>query len=181
MSGREEFEAWYLRRFGKCDMHSGWAMERWEAWQACQDSFGIKQSDTPRQTGHAVPKWLRDHFSTIEDEAMQMGGCAVFTQMRTKVQAYFEMMRADLSYSVLLAERNQLKAENEDGLAVIRTQKQQLECYINDAERYRLLRDEKFHPGSLSSDPDKARWLDEYLMCGDKLDAAIDEQLAKSK
>ena len=32
-----------------------------------------------------------------------------------------------------------LKADNEDGLAVIRTQKQQLECYIKDAERYRWL------------------------------------------
>lgn len=72
-----------------------------------------------------------------------------------------------------------LRSEAEDGLAVLRTQKQQVECYIKDAERYRLLRDEKFHPGSLSSDPDKAKYLDEYMVCGDRMDEVIDAQLAK--
>ena len=43
--------------------------------------------------GHAIPQWLRDHFSAIEDEAMKLGGCGVFTKMRTKVQAYFETVR----------------------------------------------------------------------------------------
>ncbi len=55
----------------------------------CEPEF-----DRPHQGGHAVPQWLRDQFSAIEDNAMQMGGCAVFTQMRTKVQAYFEMLRS---------------------------------------------------------------------------------------
>jgi hypothetical protein len=39
---RDEFEAWYLRRFGKCDMQSGWAMERWEAWQASRAALTIE-------------------------------------------------------------------------------------------------------------------------------------------
>lgn len=45
--------------------------------------------------GHAIPQWLRNHFSWIEDDAMKLGGCGVFTQMRTKVQAYFEMVRGE--------------------------------------------------------------------------------------
>lgn len=51
-------------------------------------------TDLPPETGHAIPQWLRERFSAVEDEAMQMGGCAVFTQMRTSVQAYFEMLRS---------------------------------------------------------------------------------------
>lgn len=66
-----------------------------------------------------------------------------------------------------LSEREQFKAENES--------------LRKSATRYEWLRDEHTRPGCLSSDPDKAKWLDEYLMCGDQLDAAIDEQLAKVK
>lgn len=109
MSSREQFEAWYLTRFGQCDLDSAWAMERWEAWQASRVDIGLASSES----GHAVPQWLRDHFSAIEDEAMKTNGCAVFTQMRTKVQAYFEMHRADLAYAVALSEAKRLKAENE--------------------------------------------------------------------
>lgn len=39
---REEFEAWYLRRFGKCDLKSSWAMERWEAWQASRAAIEVE-------------------------------------------------------------------------------------------------------------------------------------------
>jgi len=39
---RAGFEAWYLRRFSPdCDMRSGWAQERWEAWNASLDSQQI--------------------------------------------------------------------------------------------------------------------------------------------
>lgn len=72
-----------------------------------------------------------------------------------------------------------LKTENEDGLAVIRTQKEQLNCYMKDAERYRILRDERFRAGCLSSNPEMAKYLNEYLICGDKMDAVIDAEIAK--
>jgi hypothetical protein len=42
---------------------------------------------------HPIPKWLRDHFDAIELQATKLSGAGVFTQMRTKVQAYF--MRFD--------------------------------------------------------------------------------------
>lgn len=50
--------------------------------------------DMPLETGHAIPQWLRDQFDAIELEVRKMGAEGVFTQMRTKVQAYFEMMRS---------------------------------------------------------------------------------------
>lgn len=50
--------------------------------------------DMPPATGHAIPMWLRFHFDELELHATYMGGASVFTQMRTKVQAYFEMLRA---------------------------------------------------------------------------------------
>ncbi|MHA6128875.1 hypothetical protein ACX3YD_22270 [Pseudomonas fluorescens group sp. PF-1] len=50
--------------------------------------------DMPPATGHAVPQWLRDQFDVIELQVRKMGAEAVFTQMRTKVQAYFEMLRS---------------------------------------------------------------------------------------
>lgn len=50
--------------------------------------------DSPPETGHAIPQWLRDQFDAIEPQVRKMGAEAVFTQMRTKVQAYFELLRA---------------------------------------------------------------------------------------
>lgn len=50
--------------------------------------------DSPPETGHAIPQWLRDQFDVIELQVRKMGAEAVFTQMRTKVQAYFEMLRS---------------------------------------------------------------------------------------
>lgn len=50
--------------------------------------------DLPLETGHAIPKWLRVQFDAIELDTRKMGAEAVFTQMRTKVQAYFEMLRS---------------------------------------------------------------------------------------
>lgn len=50
--------------------------------------------DMPPETGHAIPQWLRDRFDAIELETRKMGAEAVLTQMRTKVQAYFEMLRS---------------------------------------------------------------------------------------
>lgn len=50
--------------------------------------------DLPPEAGHAVPQWLRDRFDAIELETRKMGAEGVFTQMRTKVQAYFEMLRS---------------------------------------------------------------------------------------
>lgn len=50
--------------------------------------------DMPPATGHAIPMWLRWHFDELELHATHMSGASVFTQMRTKVQAYFEMLRA---------------------------------------------------------------------------------------
>ena len=49
--------------------------------------------DLPQETGHAIPQWIRKQFDAIELDARSMGAEAVFTQMRTKVQAYFEMKR----------------------------------------------------------------------------------------
>lgn len=49
--------------------------------------------DFPQETGHAIPQWIRKQFDAIELDARNMGAEAVFTQMRTKVQAYFEMLR----------------------------------------------------------------------------------------
>lgn len=69
------------------------------------------------------------------------------------------------SWSAALVQIDQLKVESKS--------------LRKNAARYEWLRNEHTHPGCLSSDPEKAKWLDEYLMCGDKLDAAIDEQLAK--
>lgn len=43
---------------------------------------------------HAIPQWLRDQFDAIELAVMNGAKpAAVFTDMRTKVQAYFEMQR----------------------------------------------------------------------------------------
>ncbi|GFM73796.1 hypothetical protein PSCICL_47880 [Pseudomonas cichorii] len=42
--------------------------------------------------GHAIPQWLRDHFDAIEIAVMRgNSAAATFTDMRTKVQAYFDM------------------------------------------------------------------------------------------
>lgn len=49
--------------------------------------------DVPQEMGHAIPQWIRKQFDAIELGARSMGAEAVFTQMRTKVQAYFEMLR----------------------------------------------------------------------------------------
>lgn len=45
-------------------------------------------------TGHAIPQWLRDQFDHIELNINDMRAPGVFTQMRTKVQAYFEIRRS---------------------------------------------------------------------------------------
>lgn len=42
---------------------------------------------------HPIPQWLRSQFDRLELEAPKLGGMGMFTQMRTKVQAYF--MRFD--------------------------------------------------------------------------------------
>lgn len=56
-------------------------------------------SEPPRSkqeapVGHAIPQWLRDQFDAIELEVHKQRAAGVFTQMRTKVQAYFEMQRS---------------------------------------------------------------------------------------
>ena len=71
-----------------------------DAWKRDMDyrpeELGSPETEPVAQyQGHAIPQWLRNHFSWIEDEAMKLGGCGVFTQMRTKVQAYFEMVRGE--------------------------------------------------------------------------------------
>lgn len=38
---------------------------------------------------HPIPQWLRTQFDRLELEASKMNGMGMFTQMRTKVQAYF--------------------------------------------------------------------------------------------
>ena len=49
--------------------------------------------DRPPAVRHnnVMPDWLKERFSEIEDDAMSLSGCSVFTQMRTKAQVYFEM------------------------------------------------------------------------------------------
>lgn len=55
--------------------------------------------DKPPAVRHnnVMPDWLKERFSEIEDDAMSLSGCAVFTQMRTKAQAYFEMTGGEIS------------------------------------------------------------------------------------
>jgi len=53
-----------------------------------------QEFDCPPATGHAIPLWLRWQFDELELHATHMSGASVFTQMRTKVQAYFEMLRS---------------------------------------------------------------------------------------
>lgn len=38
---------------------------------------------------HPIPHWLRTQFDRLELEAPKLGSMGMFTQMRTKVQAYF--------------------------------------------------------------------------------------------
>ncbi|MHC8295347.1 hypothetical protein [Pseudomonas sp. LB3P58] len=63
------------------------------AWQEASKKSNT-EVDSPPETGHAIPQWLRDQFDAIELQVRKMGAEAVFTQMRTKVQAYFEMLRS---------------------------------------------------------------------------------------
>jgi uncharacterized protein (DUF433 family) len=148
----------------------------------CEPEF-----DMPPQAGHAVPQWLRDQFSTIEDNAMRMGGCAVFTQMRTKVQAYFEMLRADLSYSVVLVERNKLKADNTDLHATLQAAKGEIErlkaeneSLRKDAERYRWFRAQHWDSSAICAvvDPKTSTKLGAYCPSADLLDSAIDTAIS---
>lgn len=55
--------------------------------------------DKPPAVRHnnVMPDWMKERFSEIEDEAMSLSGCAVFTKMRTKAQAYFEMTGGEIS------------------------------------------------------------------------------------
>lgn len=50
-----------------------------------------------------------------------------------------------------------------------------------DAARYRFIRSEYTRPGFLSSDPSKAKWLDEYLVSGEKMDAKIDLEMERDQ
>lgn len=63
------------------------------AWQASSKKANT-EVDSPPETGHAIPQWLRDQFDAIELQVRKIGAEGVFTQMRTKVQAYFEMLRS---------------------------------------------------------------------------------------
>lgn len=55
--------------------------------------------DKPPAVRHnnVIPDWLKERFGEIEDDAMSLSGCAVFTKMRTKTQAYFDMARCEIS------------------------------------------------------------------------------------
>ena len=55
--------------------------------------------DKPPAVRHnnVMPDWLKERFGEIEDDAMILSGCAVFTKMRTKTQAYFDMARCEIS------------------------------------------------------------------------------------
>lgn len=50
-----------------------------------------------------------------------------------------------------------------------------------DAARYRYIRCAGSKPGFLSSDPAKAKYLDEYLVCESVMDARIDTAMEQSK
>lgn len=77
--------------------------------------------DMPPETGHAIPQWLRDHFDVIEVEVRKMGAESVFTQMRTKVQAYFEMLRST-------------ERDMNDELACLRIDAERFQFIAQDAE-----------------------------------------------
>jgi len=69
---------------------------------------------------HAIPQWLRDQFDVIELRVRKMGAEAVFTQMRTKVQAYFEMQRsvensrAGRDLAIITQQKNLIESLRED-------------------------------------------------------------------
>ena len=67
MTSREEFEAWYLKRFGQCDTQSGWAMERWEAWQASRAALATEIERLQRfETAH---KEFSDKTDWVQETA----------------------------------------------------------------------------------------------------------------
>lgn len=66
---------------------------------------------------HSIPKWLRERFDEIELEAFKSSGMSVFTQMRTKVQAYFDGLQCtqcrteeDICSACLDAERKKFES-----------------------------------------------------------------------
>jgi len=81
----------------------------------CQPEVG-----SPPVTGHAIPQWLRDRFDAIELEVRKMGAEGVFTQMRTKVQAYFQMLRsvescrAGRDLATIIQQKNLIASLRED-------------------------------------------------------------------
>lgn len=80
----------------------------------------LPQVDLSPETGHTIPQWLRDQFDAIELEVRKMGAEGVFTQMRTKVQAYFEMMRsvergkAGRELHIITQQKNMIASLRED-------------------------------------------------------------------
>jgi hypothetical protein len=78
------------------------------------------EADSQPTTGHAIPQWLRDQFDAIELQVRKMGAEAVFTQMRTKVQAYFEMLRsvesgrAGRDLAIITQQKNLISSLRED-------------------------------------------------------------------
>lgn len=65
--------------------------------------------------------------------------------------------------------------------AVIKSLIARLRAAEKDAARYRFIRSEYTRPGFLSSDPSKAKWLDEYLVSGKKMDAKIDLEMERDQ
>lgn len=62
----------------------------------CRQILDADPLHSPQEpaTGHAIPQWLRSQFDAIELDVHKLRAAGVFTQMRTKVQAYFEMRRS---------------------------------------------------------------------------------------
>lgn len=89
------------------------------AWQEASKKANT-EVDSPPKTGHAIPQWLRDQFDAIELQVRKMGAEAVFTQMRTKVQAYFEMLRsiesarAGKDLAIITQQKNLIASLRED-------------------------------------------------------------------
>jgi hypothetical protein len=77
-----------------------------------------------------------------------------------------------------------LRSDAEDGLAVLRTQKQQLECYIKDAGRYRFVRSSN-SSGKVDICVLRVRWAagdqGKEIICDHECDERIDSAMAQEQ
>jgi Tfp pilus assembly protein PilE len=72
------------------------------------------------------------------------------------------------------AQRDKFLAELECARGDLKTAMEIMERYRVDAERYRTMRDKNFDPRCLSSNEKYAKYFLEFMLCEERLDAAVD-------